>query len=81
LSGIYIPRQREIARLEELLSESRAGLSRLKQGEDDTERRRRVNELTKKISRFKAISRHLRSGTTFVDYPLGADVEPSRAMG
>jgi hypothetical protein len=78
LSGTYMPRQREIVKLEEMLSESLAGLKRL--GEDETEQRQRDNELAKKIARFNAISRYFGSGRAFIDYPLGVQLQPPRVM-
>jgi hypothetical protein len=80
LSSTYMPRQREIIKLEEMLSESRAGLKHLKRlGEDETEQQQ-ISELAKKIARFNAISRYFRSGTAFIDYPLGVQLQPPRVM-
>jgi hypothetical protein len=81
LSSTYMPRQREIIKLEEMLSESRAGLKHLKRlGEDETEQQQRISELAKKIARVNAISRYFRSGTAFIDYPLGVQLQPPRVM-
>jgi hypothetical protein len=63
LSGTYFPRQSEIVRLEEMLSESRDRLRRLKRlGKDEAEQLQKVNELTQKVSRFRTLNRYFRSG-------------------
>jgi phosphoglycerate-specific signal transduction histidine kinase len=62
LSGTYFPRQSEIVRLEEMLSESRDRLRRLKRMGNEAEQLQRVTELTQKVSRFKVLNRYFRSG-------------------
>jgi hypothetical protein len=79
LSGIYIPRQKEIASWEEMLNECRVELKRIElSGEDGRQQQQRISELSKKISRLKAISHHLRSGAAFAELPLGFESNASR---
>jgi hypothetical protein len=64
LSRTYFPRQREIVRLEAMLHESRERLKRLKRmGKDETQQSQIVDDLTQKVTRFKAINRYFRSGS------------------